>query len=235
MSIYIGTAGWSLRTEHKTLFGAGGSHLARYATRFNTVEINSSFYRPHRRATYERWAATVPDAFRFAVKVPRTMTHTARLKDPSLLDGFLEQVSGLGGKLGPLLVQLPPSLAFEEAVARNFFSALREQHAGAVACEPRHAGWFGKAAESLLQKFHIARVAADPAPVAGAERPGGWDGFAYVRWHGSPKIYYSDYSDAQLAKLAQRLGPGDWCIFDNTAEGAATPNALWLTDQQPRS
>jgi uncharacterized protein YecE (DUF72 family) len=234
MSVYVGTAGWNLRAAHKALFGPGGSHLARYATRFNAVEINSSFYRPHRRTTYERWAATVPDNFRFAVKVPRTITQTVRLKDPSLLDGFLEQASGLGGKLGPLLVQLPPSLAFEEAAARNFFSALRERHAGPVACEPRHAGWFGPEAQSLLQKFHIARVAADPAPVAGAGRPGGWDGFAYVRWHGAPKIYYSDYSTEQLGKLKTQLGPGDWCIFDNTAEGAATSNALFVTAALPR-
>jgi uncharacterized protein YecE (DUF72 family) len=235
MSVYVGTAGWALRAEHKALFGAGGSHLARYATRFNAVEINSSFYRPHRRSTYERWAAAVPDEFRFAVKVPRTLTHTARLKDVSLLEAFLQEATGLGGKLGPLLVQLPPSLVFEEGVAGKFFAALRERYAGSVACEPRHASWFGVTAESLLQEFRIARVAADPAPAAGAGRPGGWDGFAYIRWHGSPKIYYSDYSIAQLAELATQLDPGDWCIFDNTALGAATPNALFVTDAQPRS
>jgi uncharacterized protein YecE (DUF72 family) len=232
---FIGTAGWSLRAEHKALFGPGGSHLARYATRFNAVEINSSFYRPHRRSSYERWAATVPQDFRFAVKVPRAITHTARLKDPSLLEPFLQQVAGLGPKQGPLLVQLPPSLAFEESVAAQFFAVLRESHAGSVACEPRHASWFGAKAQSLLEKFHIARVAADPAPAPGAEHPGGWSGFAYFRWHGSPKIYYSNYDEAQLAGLAGRLGAGDWCIFDNTALGAATPNALWLTAAPPRS
>ena len=66
-AIRIGCAGWSVLSRHRALFGTEGSHLARYATRFDAVEINSSFYRPHRRATYERWAASVPDAFRFSL------------------------------------------------------------------------------------------------------------------------------------------------------------------------
>ena len=227
VSVQIGTAGWSIRREQQALFGAGASHLARYATRFNAVEINSSFYRPHRRGTYERWAASVPEDFRFAVKLPRSITHNARLKGAGdLLDAFLEQVAGLGEKLGPLLVQLPPSLAFEPQVAAEFFGGLREKFAGALACEPRHAGWFGSKANALLKKHRIARVAADPAPVPGAGEPGGWDGFRYFRWHGSPVMYRSDYPPQRLAGLASRLKTGDWCIFDNTADGAAMPNAL---------
>ena len=82
------------------------------------MEINSSFYRPHRTATYERWAASVPEDFRFAVKVPKAITHERRLKDASdLLDRFLSEAGGLGPKLGPLLVQLPPSLSFQAGIA----------------------------------------------------------------------------------------------------------------------
>ena len=173
MSIRIGTAGWSIRREQQALFGAGASHLARYATRLNAVEINSSFYRPHRRGTYERWGASVPEDFRFAVKLPRSVTHNARLRGAGdLLDAFLEQVAGLGEKLGPLLVQLPPSLAFEPQVAAEFFGGLRRKFAGTLACEPRHAGWFGSKANALLKKHHIARRRRRSRAGAGCGRAG---------------------------------------------------------------
>jgi uncharacterized protein YecE (DUF72 family) len=230
MTLYVGTAGWSIRKEQAALFGDGASHLARYATRFNAVEINSSFYRPHRRSTYERWAASVPDGFRFAAKAPRSITHQARLKAGGLLEPFLEQVTGLGKKLGPLLIQLPPSLAFEAEVAAEILEGLREKFDGELACEPRHASWFDKPANALLKKHRVARVAADPAPAPGAGEPGGWDGYAYFRWHGAPMMYRSDYPAERLAVLAARLGDGDWCIFDNTANGAAAPNALAMIE-----
>jgi uncharacterized protein YecE (DUF72 family) len=231
MTIHIGTAGWSLRREQAALFGTGASHLARYATRLGAVEINSSFYRPHRRSTYERWAASVPEGFRFAVKLPRAITHTARLKAADdLLDAFLDQVTGLREKLGPLLVQLPPSLQFEAQIAAVFFGSLRQSFDGALACEPRHASWFDGGADELLKKYHVARVVADPATVPGAQAPGGWDGFRYFRWHGSPVMYRSDYGPDQLTSLAAQLAQRDWCIFDNTADGAAMPNALALQE-----
>src|SRR5215207_10102592 len=124
-TIRIGTAAWSIPKEHAVLFPAAGSHLERYGAIFNAVEINSSFYRPHRTATYERWAASVPEDFRFAVKVPKSVTHERRLKDAGdLLDQFVSEVGGLGPKLGPLLIQLPPSLAFQEGVADAFLAGL---------------------------------------------------------------------------------------------------------------
>lgn len=229
MKVRIGTAGWSIRREQADLFGVGESHLARYATRFNAVEINSSFYRPHQRKTYERWAASVPEDFLFAVKLPRAITHHTRLMDAGdALEAFHGQVSGLGRKLGPLLVQLPPSLKFESPVASQFFKILRKTFDSAVACEPRHASWFDGPARLLLKKHRIARVAADPAPAPGADKPGGREKYRYFRWHGSPVMYRSDYAPGKLAGLAQRLKDGDWCIFDNTADGAATPNAMTL-------
>ncbi|MFL5342765.1 MAG: DUF72 domain-containing protein [Gemmataceae bacterium] len=216
---------------YTTLFPAAGGHLQRYAAVFPAVEINSSFYRPHRQATYNRWAATVPDAFRFAVKVPRTITHHARLADTAgLLDEFLAQVMALGEKLGPLLVQLPPSLEFCPAVARSFLASLRERFAGQVTCEPRHATWFSPDADALLAESRVARVAADPAVVGAAAKPGGWSGLVYYRLHGSPRVYYSAYPADYRAALADRLIEDSksaivWCIFDNTAESAATTDA----------
>ncbi|MEJ7811920.1 MAG: DUF72 domain-containing protein [Gemmatimonadaceae bacterium] len=232
---YIGCAGWSLPRAEQPTFPPEGTHLQRYAARFPAVEINSSFYRPHRPATYARWGASVPAGFRFAVKIPKTITHGQRLADAGgLLDAFLADATTLGPRLGCLLVQLPPSLAYDDVTARAFFTDLRERHAGDVALEPRHASWFGDTAARLLDAHRVARVAADPARVPAAGEPGGWPEAVYFRLHGSPRIYYSAYPEPYLDALAERLRSAAeragavWCIFDNTALGAATANALGL-------
>jgi uncharacterized protein YecE (DUF72 family) len=229
----IGTAGWSIPKDHAASFPDAGSHLERYGAVLDAVEINSSFYRPHRKSTYERWAASVPERFRFAVKVPKAITHTHRLEDADdLLDRFLSETDGLGSRRGPLLVQLPPSLAFQARTVARFFRSLRGRTDGGIVCEPRHASWFAPEVEDLLDGFRIARVAADPTPAPGAGRPGGWRGLSYYRLHGSPRIYYSPYGPETLADVAARLardaaaGRETWCIFDNTAAFAATGDAL---------
>lgn len=231
----IGCAGWSIPGVHARLFGAGDSVLARYATRFDVVEINSSFYRPHRHATYARWAATVPPGFRFSVKLPRTITHEARLRGSgALLDRFAGEVSGLGRKLGGLLVQLPPSLVFDARVAATFFAMLRRRFAVPIACEPRHASWFDTAADRLWVRHRIARVAADPSLVPGSDVVAGAGPWRYWRWHGAPRMYYSAYDDAALAALAAAVRAGTparatpWIIFDNTAHGHAIADAARL-------
>jgi uncharacterized protein YecE (DUF72 family) len=232
-NLVVGCAGWSLGREYWPDFAAQGTHLQRYASRLTGVEINSSFYRPHRRATYERWAASVPDAFSFSVKMPKQITHVLRLRNcEEILDGFLEQCSGLQDKLGCLLVQLPPSLAFDAPVAEQFFTALRLRFSGYVALEPRHESWVN--AEPLLRKLQIAQVAVDPSHISTDAAPAGWPGFRYWRLHGSPRVYYSAYAEDALERLAGQLtaaraeGAVVWCIFDNTAAGAALGNALQL-------
>ncbi len=121
-AVFIGCAGWSLPKAYAGEFPAEGTHLQRYAQRLSCVEINSSFYRPHRTSTYERWAGSTPDGFRFAVKAPKEITHVRRLLAAEApLEKFLGEVAGLGSKLGALLVQLPPSLAFERDLAEGFF------------------------------------------------------------------------------------------------------------------
>lgn len=237
LPIYVGCAGWSIPGQFADQFPAGGSHLERYARRFPAVEINSSFYRSHRPATYARWGASGPPGFRFAVKLPREITHTGRLKDPAPLDGFLVETGELGEKLGPWLVQLPPRLPFDPQVAGAFFAALRERFGGEVVCEPRHPTWFAPEAEQMLAGFRVARAAADPAPHPLAAEPGAWNGLVYYRLHGSPRMYYSDYPPEYLDALAKKLldaarrTPAVWCIFDNTAEGFATANALALLER----
>jgi uncharacterized protein YecE (DUF72 family) len=229
--IYIGCAGWSIPKAQKPYFPACGSHLERYASVFNAVEINSSFYRSHRRATYERWAGSVPDEFRFSAKVPKAITHGARLEGgEDMLRTFLDEVGGLGGKLGCLLIQLPPSLAYRATVARAFFALLRDLTDTTVVLEARHADWFDANAGEILRDFQIVRVHADPPAVAGAEDNDLKRDPVYYRLHGKPKIYYSKYPSEEIQALAARIAARReaWCIFDNTALGHALENAREL-------
>ena len=232
----IGTAGWSVPAELHHRFGSASSGLARYATRLGAVEINSSFYRPHRPATYGRWSESVPEDFRFAVKLPKRVTHDQRLVGvEAAIDAFLAEVRCLGAKLGPILIQLPPSLEFDLPIVQAFWALLRQRTGGPLACEPRHRSWFSPVADQLLASFRVARVGADPPPVPGADQPGGWPGLIYRRLHGSPRIYYSEYGAVEIGTMTETLASVDrgaaresWCIFDNTALGSATRNALDL-------
>ncbi len=233
--VRIGCAGWSLSRSAQEAFGQGNSVLQRYATRLPMVEINSSFYRPHLPSTYARWAASVPDHFRFAVKMPRSISHEHRLRDAMPpLQRFLDGVLALGDRLGPLLLQLPPSLAYEPATAESFLQGLRARTQVDVACEPRHPSWFTMEADALLSDHGVARVAADPARASSAATPGGDRTWSYWRWHGQPQIYRSAYSEQALAGLARELELESdtqrsvWFVLDNTAQGHATSNALRL-------
>ncbi len=239
--LYVGTASWSIRSEHRALFSVTGSHLERYSRLFPAVEINSSFYRLHRPETYARWARETPSGFRFSTKLIREITHVQKLQKPrGLLHEYFAGVKQLGEKLGPVLVQFPPKLAFDSQRDRKFFQMLREIHRGELACEPRHMSWFGEDATQLLREHRIARVAADPPCCCSLREPGGWKGLIYFRLHGSPRMYYSDYSREYLEELARSLTAFPpsvpvWCIFDNTAMGAATANAkeLWERLKRP--
>lgn len=233
----IGTAGWSLPRAEQHYFLSTGSHLERYSARFAAAEINSSFHRSHKPAIWERWRDAVPPGFQFSVKMPKAITHTARLDvSGDLITAFIDEISALEAKLGCLLVQLPPSLAFDATIAGRFFGNLKTRTAVSIACEPRHSTWFAPDADELLHQFGIARVAADPARVPAAAEPGGSRHLSYFRLHGSPKVYYSAYPDEFIYRLANRLQQETeedrvvWCIFDNTTLGAATPNALDLSN-----
>jgi uncharacterized protein YecE (DUF72 family) len=236
--LYVGTAAWSIPRPDQPRFPPGESLLARYAQVLPAVEINSTFYRPHRAATFERWAASVPRAFRFSIKVPGEITHERRLAGcAGLVKEFVASLAPLGSRIGCLLVQLPPSLEFETRISRAFFTAMRNRFEGGIAIEPRHASWLENRAESVLKAFEIARVAADPPRAGRDDEPGGWPGLCYFRLHGSPRIYYSRYGEGYLEALAlklralQRRRIPTWCVFDNTAHGAATGNALSLNER----
>jgi uncharacterized protein YecE (DUF72 family) len=236
-TLRIGTAGWNVPAFLSDTFPAGGSHLERYATRMNCVEINTSFYRSHQAKTYARWAHSTPEQFRFAVKLPQAVSHAEALHfDEAHLAQFFQEVIGLGEKLAVILVQFPPSLEFNTTEAATLFDMIRRFTSVPIACEPRHESWFTENVDSWMAEREIARVAADPARVAAAAEPAGWGGIVYLRLHGAPRIYYSDYDEAALNVYASRIRAlvscrSVWCIFDNTAAGAALGNALTLAEQ----
>jgi uncharacterized protein YecE (DUF72 family) len=237
LQICIGTAGWNVPRAHTHQCGPAGSHLERYAAAANCVEVNSSFYRPHKLSTWQRWATATPPDFRFAVKAPKAITHERKLVDCGhALQSFFREITGLEHKLGPVLFQLAPRHAFDSGTARDFLVTLRELHPGSVVFEPRHASWFTAEVDRLLREFSIARAAADPpagSPLAAS--PAGFANLRYYRLHGSPRTYFSAYDAVYLQTLAAKLNADTaeqiWVIFDNTGGGAALANALELVNK----
>jgi uncharacterized protein YecE (DUF72 family) len=227
----IGTAGWALPKALRVSHAASNSVLEQYAALFDAVEINSSFYKPHRRSTYERWRASVPESFRFAVKLSKVITHELGLvATQSETVAFMQSAAGLEQKLAVILVQLPPSRTFDAAIAGAFFNVLRQETSAHIVCEARNPSWFGSDATTVLETYRITRVAADPV------RPGcefaaqAHPDFAYFRLHGAPRVYYSPYSIGRLQDVSLAAGAAaeTWCIFDNTAAGAAWADAAAL-------
>jgi uncharacterized protein YecE (DUF72 family) len=238
-TVRIGCAGWGLNDAVAEHFPGTGTHLERYAQVLTCAEINSSFYKPHRAETYARWRKSVPDSFRFSVKLPKAITHDARLADcEPALDTFLEAATELGNTLGCWLAQLPPSLVFEPDRAEAFFTSLRERTKLPVALEARHESWFTTEAAVLLKSKHIAYVDADPQPADCNIKRRADTSLSYFRLHGSPELYRSSYEYPYLDALAltlhdhARKAKNVWCIFDNTAEGHAQPNALRLQSRR---
>ena len=228
--VHVGCATWAIGAANDHLLPhVPGGNLARYATRLTAAEVNSSFHRRHRHATWGRWARSVGPSFRFAVKLPKTISHERRLIDVDAdLDAFAGEVGMLGDKLAVILIQLPPSFAFDGDVFGSFHQRLSDRISAMSVVEPRHPSWFEQSVDAFLADRRVGRVAADPAVVPVAVDPGGWPELRYFRLHGSPIKYRSSYDAAFLDDLAGRMRPGDWCIFDNTASGAALPNAVEL-------
>jgi uncharacterized protein YecE (DUF72 family) len=214
-------------------FPDSGTKLQRYATLYNAVELNSSFYRPHRPDTFRKWADCVPDNFRFSFKLSREVTHVKKLRaaDADLI-ASVALAAHLGDRLGPVLAQLPPSLTFEPEPCVQFIETLGRLQQFRFVLEPRHVTWFTPDVDALLCANRVARVAADPPRAPGDGLPAGDPRIAYFRLHGTPRIYYSTYDERALHEWAARLaaayrsGAEVWCIFDTTALGEAWDNAL---------
>jgi uncharacterized protein YecE (DUF72 family) len=232
MSLRIGTAGWSIPYEYKKFFPEEGSHLERYSQIFNCVEINSTFSKIHRPNTFEKWAAVTPDDFQFSLKLHRTFTHECDLKPSSVeLKNNIRLMSSLGEKWKVLLLQFPGKQNFNEKKMGRFLEIIRKHYAGFVVIEPRNQTWISKEAKSLMKEFKVSKVVADPERCPHDSRNILSTGeITYYRLHGSPVIYRSSYSKDFIQKIEHDLSAfkNPWCIFDNTAQGKATGNALTL-------
>lgn len=224
----IGLAGWSEAvSRYRGNFPSEGTGLTRYSGTFDFVEVNVTFYRAVREETFTSWAEQTPADFRFSVKLNRSVTHAARLSGNARLEEALSPMRALGDKLAALLVQLPPSLAFDPDRVQAFLVRLRAAYPGMVAWEPRHPSWDCDEARLLLAAHEVTPVLTEiPAP----QTPRG-DCGSYFRLHGTPRRYRSPYSTEQLRALAawitESAAPA-YVVFDNTAGPAGVANGREL-------
>jgi len=233
-SIRIGTSGWAYDHWKGPFYPphiGSDAMLAEYARHFDTVELNSTFYRLPAPETLERWADSVPAGFTFAVKASRYITHIKKLKDSAeTLPPFLERVRLLGDCLGPVLFQLPPRFHYNGAR----LEALLDQLPDDLACafEFRDETWFNQETFELLDSRGAALCLYDLGGRTAPERPTG--AFVYVRLHGPHEAYAGRYSDAALDHWAAALRGWSqdrrpcWCFFDNDAAGHAPADAQRL-------
>ncbi len=238
--ILIGTSGWTYASWRGSFYPAdlpSRSYLQFYARRFITTEVNYSFYHLPRPATYEKWAAQVPDGFVFAIKASRLITHARRLVDvdePWRL--FVRNARSLGPHLGPILCQFPPSVRCNRARLEDFLKMAKQAAPTSVPLrvvfEFRHASWFTTDVYRLLQQYDAALCIADsPRYPREDVRTAS---FIYLRFHGRTKLFASSYSKAELAKEAKQIrrylhaGLDVYAYFNNDAEGHAVANARTL-------
>ena len=236
MAIHIGTSGWSYRHWEGVLYPPGlvpRGRLGLYVRAFGTVEVNSSFYRWPRAATFARWREASPEGFVWTVKAPRVMTHSARLYAPERwLDEVCKGLERLGRKRGVLLVQLPPGLAFDLARLGYFLSIVPGQLQ--VAVEFRHESWHREEVFRLLEAWGAAYCVMSGARlpcVLRATAP-----FVYVRLHGPDRehLYAGSYTEEDLrwwgARIREWAGAGRdvFAYFNNDGGGNAVRNAAAL-------
>jgi uncharacterized protein YecE (DUF72 family) len=206
MPVLLGTSGWQYRHWRERFYPKGTPQrawLEFYAERFITVESNAAFYRLPERKTFESWARRTPDEFVWAVKVSRYLTHIRRLKEPhEPVARFLDRAEGLGRKLGPVLLQLPPTLQADLGLLRDTLDEFRSRVRLAV--EFRHETWFTKDVRSLLEERDAALCLADRGsrPVTPLWRTTDW---GYVRFHGGTGRPETCYGRTALGTWARRL------------------------------
>ena len=232
---WIGTSGWHYAHWQGLFYPEGmptSRWLAHYIQHFPTVEINNSFYRQPKTSAWQLWRRSVPDGFRFAVKVNRFITHIKRLKDVAEpVTTFLSRAGHLKEKLGPLLYQLPPNMRRNDERLEAFLSLLPKEHRHVV--EFRHESWLDEGVFDILRRHHVGFCVFDMPGLAGPLVATA--DFAYIRLHGATGLYCSCYSDAELEGWAKRIAglardlEAVYIYFNNDAEGFAVQNAhtLW--------
>jgi uncharacterized protein YecE (DUF72 family) len=221
--IHVGTSGWQYRDWRGPFYPEGLPQrlwLEHYAGHFATVEVNNAFYRLPERETFAKWRARTPDDFCVAVKVSRYLTHIKRLRDPEEpVARFLERATALGDRLGPVLLQLPPTLRADPA-ALDATLARFPRHVR-VAVEPRHASWWSGETESVLKGHNAALCWADRhgRPVTPLWRTAD---FGYLRMHEGRARPWPHYGRAALASWLDRLDASvDTYVYFNNDPGCA--------------
>lgn len=233
--VRIGLSGWNYPAWRATFY-AGVKRkdwLAHAARRFDTLEVNATYYREQKPETLAHWRAETPDDFVFAVKGHRYITHTLRLSDArAALARQRKNAALLGPKLGAVLWQLPPGLKADHDRLGDFLGALADWPETRHAIEFRHRSWFTDATEQFLEAAGVANCVSD------AGRWPRWDAvtapLVYVRLHGRPQTYVSGYERAGLEPWRERIvawsaqGREVLVYFDNDTEGAAFGDAETL-------
>ena len=232
MKVHIGTSGWNYRHWRGPFYPEGlksQQWLAFYAQRFDTLELNATFYREAKAATFEKWRDTVPSRFLFSVKMSRFITHIKRLKvESASIKRFLGNVSVLADKLGVILIQLPPSLKFDAGLVADFLGLL--DPACHYTVEARNESFITDEFFSMLKERNVAWCISETAgryPYSEAVTAD----FVYVRLHGRERLYASSYRDDQLRGIKEKLeawGKETFVYFDNDFMGYAPQNALTL-------
>jgi len=236
---FIGTSGFSY-ADWKGIFYPPeikpAGYLAYYATRFNCIEINSCFYRIPRQSTIEKWTDSVPGDFKFCPKLYQGITHYRRFKNcEELLENYFEAFSPMKSKLGPILIQLPKSFAFQYDVVKAFFELLEKDYSEyQFAIETRHVSWYEEDALGLLSQYHIAHTISDAGAHHFPTHFAVTSDDIYLRFHGREQLYATDYKDVDLKVYAvlikdwMKEGKRIFAFFNNTMHGYAINNALTL-------
>jgi uncharacterized protein YecE (DUF72 family) len=233
--LHIGTSGWSYAHWSVIFYPEDvkpARYLEHYVTAFDCVELNASFYRIPSIKTVEGWARRTPASFRFCAKMSRFITHQKKLVDAAeSIDRFLAVFDPLRDRLGPFLVQLPPSLRFDPGIADPFLQLLAShRNIGEFTLEARHESWFTPESISLLRHYGIAAVIAD----SGGRFPGAevlTNSIVYLRFHGPDGHYHASYTTDALMTYARKItgwlaeGRQVWAFFNNDFDGHAVHNA----------
>lgn len=242
--VRIGTSGWVYKDWSKGQFYPAGlpqrERLSYYARRFDTVEINSSFYRLLSPAAVERWTRPVPARFRFAIKLSRLITHGKKLDiegaNAELLHNFFERANLLGPRRGPLLVQLGPAWRRDDGRLAAFLAGIRRHTLGVrwkVAVEFRHRSWICDEVAQILDRHGATRVVHD-MPGGATPSPNARAKLVYVRRHGPRGDYRGSYGAPRLKRDAADIprwldeGRDVWAYFNNDYEAKAPRDAQRL-------
>lgn len=229
MEVWVGTSGWSYPGWRLRFYPAGlpsGEWLAYYAGRFTTVEVNMTFYRFPKPAVLKSWVENTPAGFTFSLKANREITHIKRLKKVGHEVAFFYRLAGaLGGKLGCILFQLPPSLAHDDVLLKNFLSVLSPEFRNVI--EFRHPSWYSEEVYGLLRSYRVSFCAVSSSKVPAAAVL--TSATAYFRFHGLTGGYRYEYSESELGEWAGRIkalaAPETFVYFNNDYQARAVMNA----------